>query len=337
MGHATGNTGGFFTVDPLAFTATAATNVGRVRVGNTNALTVPAGTTAVAAGLYVDEPNLTATGTITTACTVYITAAPTEGGTNNYALYVDAGDVQFDGALTVGGAFTATSGTITGITDLVVADGGTGVSTLTDGGVLLGSGTGAITPMAVLADSEFIVGNGTTDPVAESGNTARTSMGIANHDNISVTSAGEATNTAQPAFLVVNSANDDNVTGDGTVATVDFDSEIFDQGADFATDTFTAPVTGRYLLEANVRLDGVTAAGDNLDIILVTSNRSFSYNRVNTDSLPSTESLSISVVADMDASDTVTVTVQVTGEATDVVDIVGGAAPETFFSGCLLA
>jgi len=61
--------------------------------------------------------------------------------------------------------------------DLAVAEGGTGVSTLTDGGVLLGSGSSDITVMAVLSDSEFIVGDGTTDPVAESGQTARTSMG----------------------------------------------------------------------------------------------------------------------------------------------------------------
>jgi hypothetical protein len=40
---------------------------------------------------------------------------------------------------------TITGGSVTNITDLLVADGGTGVSTLTDGGILLGSGTGAIT------------------------------------------------------------------------------------------------------------------------------------------------------------------------------------------------
>ena len=51
-------------------------------------------------------------------------------------------------------------------TDLAVANGGTGVSTLTDGGILLGSGTGAITAMAVLANGAIIVGDGTTDPVA---------------------------------------------------------------------------------------------------------------------------------------------------------------------------
>ncbi len=68
-------------------------------------------------------------------------------------------------------------------TDVPVADGGTGASTLTDGGVLLGSGTGAISPMAVLADGEIIVGDGTTDPVAESGDTARISLGVGTTDS----------------------------------------------------------------------------------------------------------------------------------------------------------
>lgn len=48
----------------------------------------------------------------------------------------------------------------------LVAEGGTGAVTLTDGGILLGSGTGAITPMGVLADGAIVVGDGTTDPVA---------------------------------------------------------------------------------------------------------------------------------------------------------------------------
>jgi hypothetical protein len=49
---------------------------------------------------------------------------------------------------------------------LSVGNGGTGVSTLTDGGILLGSGTGAITAMAALANGSIVVGDGTTDPVA---------------------------------------------------------------------------------------------------------------------------------------------------------------------------
>tara|TARA_Y100000593_G_scaffold41377_1_gene79416 strand:+ start:1471 stop:3567 length:2097 start_codon:yes stop_codon:yes gene_type:complete len=66
---------------------------------------------------------------------------------------------------------------------LAVGDGGTGATTLTDGGILLGSGTSAITAMAVLADGEMIVGDGTTDPVAESGATLRTSIGVGTGDS----------------------------------------------------------------------------------------------------------------------------------------------------------
>ena len=94
---------------------------------------------------------------------------------------VDAANYQT--AMTIGTMTSAsvaiTGGSVTGITDLVVADGGTGASSLTDGGVLLGSGTGAITAMAVLGDGEMIVGDGTTDPVAESGSTLRASIGVA--------------------------------------------------------------------------------------------------------------------------------------------------------------
>ena len=64
-----------------------------------------------------------------------------------------------------------------------VTKGGTGATSLTDGGVLLGSGTGAVTAMAVLADGEMIVGDGTTDPVAESGATLRTSIGVGTGDS----------------------------------------------------------------------------------------------------------------------------------------------------------
>ena len=78
-------------------------------------------------------------------------------------------------------------------TDLAVAHGGTGASTLTDGGVLLGAGTGAVTAMAVLSNGQMIVGDGTGDPVAESGGTLRTSIGVdaAGTDNsTNVTLAG---------------------------------------------------------------------------------------------------------------------------------------------------
>ena len=49
-------------------------------------------------------------------------------------------------------------------TALTVANGGTGASTLTDGGVLLGSGTGAITATAVLSNGQLLIGDNSGDP-----------------------------------------------------------------------------------------------------------------------------------------------------------------------------
>ena len=82
---------------------------------------------------------------------------------------------------------TINGGTITGITDLAVADGGTGSSTAaaarTALGVVIGTDVQAydaqLADVAGLAvtDNNFIVGNG-SNFVAESGATARTSLGL---------------------------------------------------------------------------------------------------------------------------------------------------------------
>ena len=48
---------------------------------------------------------------------------------------------------------------------LMVPQGGTGAGTFTDGGILLGSGTGAITALGAAANGQIPVGDGTTDPV----------------------------------------------------------------------------------------------------------------------------------------------------------------------------
>ena len=63
---------------------------------------------------------------------------------------------------------TITGGSVTGITDLAVADGGTGASTLTDHGVLLGSGTDPITALGAMADGQLVIGSTGADPVVAS-------------------------------------------------------------------------------------------------------------------------------------------------------------------------
>ncbi len=53
-------------------------------------------------------------------------------------------------------------------TALTVANGGTGLVTITDGGVMVGSGTGAVTPLGVATDGQLIIGSSAADPVLAS-------------------------------------------------------------------------------------------------------------------------------------------------------------------------
>lgn len=138
--------------------------------GGTGASTASAAATALGVGTG-DSPQFTA---------VNIGAA-----TDTTVARAGAGDINVEGNL----IYRA------GGTDIPVADGGTGASSLTDGGVLLGSGTGAVTAMAVLTDSQMIVGNGSTDPVAESGATLRTSIGVGTTDAVQFKTVLANTNT----------------------------------------------------------------------------------------------------------------------------------------------
>ena len=107
------------------------------------------------------------------------------------------------------GAYYLAAANVTGT--LAVGKGGTGATSLTDGGVLLGSGTSAITAMAVLSDGEMIVGDGTTDPVAESGATLRTSIGVGTGDSPQFT--GVELGHASDTTLTRASAGNVNIEG----------------------------------------------------------------------------------------------------------------------------
>lgn len=153
-GNVTGNTSGSSgSCTGLAATATAlatARNIGGVSFDGTGNINLP----GVNASGSQDTSGNAATAT-------------------KLAATKNINGVAFDGSanITVTAAGSTLSDTVT------VAKGGTGATSLTDGGILLGSGTGAVTAMAVLGDGEMIVGDGTTDPVAESGATLRASIG----------------------------------------------------------------------------------------------------------------------------------------------------------------
>jgi len=151
--------------------------------------------------------------------------------------------------------------------------------------------------------------------------------------------AGNVSKPNQPGVLAYNSATDSNVTGADATTTIDFDTEVFDQNADFATDTFTAPVTGRYFVAYRVAVLGVTSAGDSSTLILITSNRNSSaqnhaWNLRDVGDV--VYSLTGSQIIDMDASDTFTITLQSGGESTNVQDIQGAATLLTSVSAWLV-
>ena len=60
----------------------------------------------------------------------------------------------------------STVGALTLTTPLVVGSGGSGASSLTDGGVLFGNGTGAVGATGVLSNGQLLIGDGTEEPTA---------------------------------------------------------------------------------------------------------------------------------------------------------------------------
>lgn len=142
------------------------------------------------------------------------------------------------------------------------------------------------------------------------------------------TAAGEITQPLQPSFLVTDGTGATDVTGDGTAYTKLWPTEVFDQGGDFSSNTFTAPVTGRYHLSTMVLLQNILATHGTRNLNIVTSNRTFNF--AATYSLAeSFKGVHLSILCDMDANDTAIVTISVTA-STKTVDIFGDVVNNSF-------
>ena len=115
---------------------------------------------------------------------------------------------------------------------------------------------------------------------------------------------GSVTNPLQPAFLVFPSGDQDNIASGDTVA---FATERFDQGGDFASNTFTAPVTGRYQMSYCIRIDNVESDAIYTRTRLITSNRTIQPTIIDLRNLsgdPAYWHFQVSILTDMDANDT---------------------------------
>ena len=101
------------------------------------------------------------------------------------------------GSLVVNSSLTSVGTIATGVwegTTIAVDQGGTGATSLTDGGILLGSGTGAITALGVATNGQIPIGDGATDPVLAT-LTAGFGIGITNGaGSITIDQTGSGSN-----------------------------------------------------------------------------------------------------------------------------------------------
>ena len=154
---------------------------------------------------------------------------------------------------------------------------------------------------------------------------------------------GTYTNDTQPAFLALNSGTDSNL-AINTDVKIEFNSVTYDQASNFdnVNDSFTAPVTGKYLLTTQLRLDDIDTAADWTSIRIVTSNREYRrFIDPNFTADLNQFGMNMTVVADMDAGDTAHVEFRQSGGSAQVDSDSGNpslSTPQldTFFSGYLL-
>jgi len=129
------------------------------------------------------------------------------------------------------------------------------------------------------------------------GNTGGFTMAMKIHSN------GAVVKPLQPAFSVIKSS-DQPMTSGGEIQ-VTFQTEEFDVGSNFASNVFTAPVSGKYFLHAIIRIDVMDKDASYYRTGIVTSNKS-KYEIMEPDfaSDPSYFTMSVASVFDMDAGDT---------------------------------
>ena len=231
---------------------------------------------------------------------------------------------SFGGNIGMGGTLSVTGDTTVGGTIQVGVDG-------TTAGVIRFMDSGSVTEEATIssdANGGLIFG-GNSGPGEL---IFKTNSGT---EHMKINAIGAITKPLQPAFLVSNvglstqanvSANADTV--------INFGTEVFDQNADFASNVFTAPVSGRYQLNSVLYTENLDTAANYYIMTILTSNRSL-YNVLDPGVLasdPAYWTFTSSVLADMDAGDTAKVRIsQVAGTAqTDI-------NTHSYFSGYLVA
>ena len=187
--------------------------------------------------------------------------------------------------------------------------------TYTDGALVIGGTTPSLTIGDAGAEDTKIVFDGNAqdfhiglddssdDLVIGKGSALGTTTAIAIDED------GVVRMPLQTAFLARPNASQTNIPTSRTA--VAFVTNVHDTNDDFSTPTFTAPVTGKYQLQFYLQINVAASDMTYLDIEISTSNRAY----IMYVGPPATDdsyyySTCMSVLADMDASDTATVYIE---------------------------
>jgi len=155
---------------------------------------------------------------------------------------------------------------------------------------------------------------------------------------IIVDDSGRMTNPSQPAFLVYKSADQNNLPLN-TENTIIWQNEVYDQGSNFASNTFTAPIDGRYSLSFVLKVNQIDLDTSYYVFRLVTSNRTISYLFFPAAVYTTDTGDSIFMGGfpfDMDASDTAYVVIFPHNSGVAQLDVQEGGGQGSYFGGFLI-
>lgn len=159
-------------------------------IGTTNRISVAADSLDISSS-YVGQTSITTLGTIGTGIWQGTTLDILYGGTNattaaGARTNLGLGTISTQAANSV----SITGGAITGITDITVADGGTGASTLTANGILQGNGASAISAIAPGSNGTVLVSNGTIASFATISNSSLAAGAFSNITGVGTLTSG---------------------------------------------------------------------------------------------------------------------------------------------------
>lgn len=188
------------------------------------------------------------------------------------------------------------------------------------------------TTFAIVTDSITIVTNGIGNNMIQGG--AVTASKISSTIDNWVF-AGTVTAPNNPGFFAFAGSTQANVTGAGEIVTVNFASETFDTNGNYLTNTFTAPVTGKYAVAYSLVVQDVGVSEFCDTYVQYGSVKTLGFYQ---------ESSSVRVqmsgqgILSLTAGDALTVKVYCTGGSTDVDILYVGrqSDQESYFSATLV-